>query len=142
MLNKKIEAEAVFEELKIKKTPLRYYLVNFFLTNPKAISQSDLILNLEKKLNKVDRVTVYRNLLFFEDKGFLHKVSENKYMLCDHFCNKHGHVIAFCQSCDNSLEIKDHHYLDKLFKIINKIDFFSSQSSFTIQGLCNKCQKY
>ena len=81
----------LLNSFQLKKTPIRVSVVEYFLSKPHALSQNDLEQNLPEPL---DRITLYRTLRTFEDKGVLHKIIDNqgitKYALCSEHCH-HAH---------------------------------------------------
>ncbi|MCB9230863.1 MAG: transcriptional repressor [Bacteroidia bacterium] len=77
---------------KIRHTSIREEVLGEFLGKDYAMSQPDL----EKALgNQHDRVTIYRTLSLFLDKGILHKVLDDagamKFALCPETCSEHDH---------------------------------------------------
>ncbi len=79
----------------LKKTPVRTHVLDLFLSKPHALSQPDVETAFAKQF---DRITVYRTLRTFEEKGLIHKVIDlhgtARFALCSHEChtsNEHTH---------------------------------------------------
>ena len=80
-------AENLLKEHDLRLTPSRLETLKVFIRHDYALSQPDL----EKDLgDDFDRVTLYRTLTSFREKGVIHKVLDDagatKYALCSHGC--------------------------------------------------------
>ena len=82
--------EEILNKKEVRITPMRQLLLEFFLEKNKVLGLSEL----EKAFPKSDRVTIYRTLKTFEEKGIVHGISngttEMKYALC-HDCQVANH---------------------------------------------------
>ena len=81
-------------------TDSRLQILELFYHAPGALAHADI----EKKASdKIDRVTIYRTLQTFEEKGIIHTIpsADNsvKYALCKHECAEGHHH-------DNHVEFK------------------------------------
>ena len=142
------DREKLIEEFKhilrknnLKITQPRLRVLNLISEKKTAISQPEL----EKILGgEIDRVTLYRILASFEEKGILHKVFDLNgtatYAICstkcseDHHHDQHVHFI--CSVC-NSVFCLDEITLPK----INIPRGFSFHSiAINAVGLCDNCQ--
>ena len=126
---------------KLRTTSSRAAILSLFFNQHHALSYSDI----EKEVSSsYDRVTVYRTLKSFLDKGVIHKVLDDsgslKYALCNDHCSTiehhHDHVHFKCTkcgqtSCLDGVEVPTLK-LPKGYKA-NEVDVL-------IQGICNKCQ--
>ena len=87
----------------LRSTTCREDVLDMFLRANSAKSQGDI----EHELGAgFDRVTIYRTLKTFLDKGIIHKVldgSGTRYALCEEACpdhhHQHDHVHFKCTSC-------------------------------------------
>jgi Fur family ferric uptake transcriptional regulator len=70
---------------------VREKVLEIFLNRREALSHSDV----ESQFDQVDRITLYRTLKTFEDKGVIHKAIDGsdklKYALCHDDCDEHEH---------------------------------------------------
>ena len=100
--------ETLLELHQLRKTDLRKNVLEIFLFNRgKALSNSDLEIELESS----DRITLYRTLCSFEERGLIHQATDssvtNKYALCDESCSirihndKHAHF--HCEKCGETI---------------------------------------
>lgn len=83
-------------------TSMRILVYDFLSNQPVALSLSEI----ESHFYKADRVTIYRTLKTFEEKGIVHGIPENnttKYILCHDGCNeqthKDWHLHFYCKIC-------------------------------------------
>lgn len=140
----KEEMRSKFEHLirssQLKVTQPRLRVLEIIDTKKSAISQPDL----EKIVgNEIDRVTLYRILGSFEEKGILHKVFDLNgtatYAICSTECTTHQHedqhVHFICSACNSVFclnEISDPQ--------VELPSGFSLQSiSVNAVGLCDQC---
>jgi len=132
----------ILKENQLKITQPRLRVLDVISTKVSAISQPEL----EKILGaEIDRVTLYRILSSFEEKGILHKVFDLNgtatYAFCstkcttDHHHDQHVHFI--CSVC-NSVFCLDEIALPKI-----KLPSNFSLHSIAINavGLCSQCQE-
>ena len=93
-------------------TESREKILNLFLTNTRALAHADIE---HKAGERFDRVTVYRTLQTFVEKGILHTIptADNsvKYALCKNDCfeghhhDNHYHFIVLFVAKQNALKI-------------------------------------
>lgn len=92
---------------KLKATPVRLKVLEALSNSPKALSHSEL----DKKFNDLDRVSIYRTLYSFEEKGLIHRVIDAnggvRYSTCKSNCSteKHydHHLHFSCSKCDKTI---------------------------------------
>lgn len=84
--------EEILEKHDLKKTKPRISVLEILTDRKSATSQPDLELVLGKD---VDRVTLYRVLKTFEEKGIIHKIIDlngtANYAVCSSSCTEHQH---------------------------------------------------
>lgn len=83
-------------------TSMRILVYDFLEQQQTAMSLSEI----ESHFYKADRVTIYRTLKTFEEKGIVHSIQENtttKYILCHDECDeqthKDWHLHFYCKIC-------------------------------------------
>lgn len=130
------------EELKqadLHVTPARIAAMQLFETHDKPVDAQHIIEHLSKELG-VDRVTVFRILNTFTEKGLIRKVEfgegKARYELNT---GEHHHLI--CQECGRIESIEDCHI--EMFKkeIKEKTGFIVKSHSLEFFGICKNCQK-
>ncbi len=102
--------QAVIEDLlqkhELRKTPARSEILSLYIDTPHAMSHGDV----ESQLDEMDRVTIYRTLATFEEKGIIHRAYDGgeavKYALCHSECTSHNHndehLHFSCNKCNNT----------------------------------------
>lgn len=132
-------ADSLLSRLELKKTSLRRLILNEFSRKSKALSQGELLSNLQKSGAKIDRVSVYRNLNQLKNLGAIHEIDANQYVLCDHECQSHPHLILVCETCHTHVEVKDHKLVDETLKNLRRYRFFGTQRTVALKGACQNC---
>lgn len=138
-MKKQQSIKETLHSAKIKNTPVRKMVLDTFLSCDFALSHNDI----EKYIkDKIDKVTLYRTLKVFEEKGIIHQVHDGgsciKYALCSHQCNSESHhdshIHFKCYQCDHTFCIEQpipQFTLPKGFDIRN--------TEILIQGTCSSC---
>ena len=126
---------------KLSVTESRRKILQLFLEHTGALAHGDI----EKKAEeKFDRVTVYRTLQTFVDKGIIHTIptSDNlvRYALCKDACSEghhHDHHIHFiCNSCHKTYCLDDVVTPDiKLPK-----GYTAGHTEVMVEGICKECR--
>ena len=135
----KTVSDQLLREFRLRATTNRESILHLFLKKDHALSHGDI----EKEIdNSLDRVTVYRTLKTFLDKGLIHKVLDDegtlKYALCNEACStkahRHDHVHFKCTVCGQTscldVEVPDIK-LPKGYKI--------KEVNLLVQGTCESC---
>lgn len=98
---------------------------------------------LESNLHEADRITLYRTLRTFEQKGIVHQVVDGtnnpKYALCQNACDEHQHLDQHahfhCVQCGKTICLNEAPQPD-----IQPPKGFVVQSSYlALQGFCPDC---
>jgi Fur family ferric uptake transcriptional regulator len=100
--------EEILKKSQLRTTSSRSAVLDYFLDSDHALSHAMIEEKLEKNF---DRVTIYRTLRTFLDKGIIHRVLDDegspKYALCKDHCeeheHKHNHVHLKCKDCGNTI---------------------------------------
>ncbi len=135
----KKKVEQILNRFSLKKTDLRIQLIGLFIEDRKSFSQAEIIHELEKKAEPVDRVSIYRNLNQMKAAGIVHEIENNRYVSCSHDCEKHAHVLLYCQSCEKHNEVKDHEKLNSFFEAMGGFQFLSANRAVFLKGICQSC---
>lgn len=123
----------------MRSTPSRQEILHLFLLRDHALSHGDI----EKEINNsLDRVTVYRTLKTFLDKGLIHKVLDDegslKYALCSEACSgtghHHDHVHFKCTKCGQTNCLNVEIPAVRLPK-----GYQAEEVNLLIQGVCERC---
>jgi len=132
--------EEILRKNELKVTGPRLNVLDIVASREAAISQPVL----EKMLGKdIDRVTLYRILKTFEEKGILHKVIDlngtANYAICSSSCTEHAHHDEHfhfnCTNCLNVYCMNDFH-----LPALQLPKGFTAQSvNLAISGVCKHC---
>ncbi|WP_018476713.1 Fur family transcriptional regulator [Pontibacter roseus] len=126
----------------LRKTNCRTDVLNLFLENKHALAHAAI----EQQLGKqYDRVTLYRTLHSFEEKGLLHSINDGsgavKYALCKEACNQHqhhdNHIHFSCTSCGQTYCINEVH----IPALRMPAGYQVRELHFSAQGICSSCSK-
>ncbi|CAM4084097.1 Fur family transcriptional regulator, ferric uptake regulator [Pedobacter westerhofensis] len=133
------EAEDILVHKEISPTAMRLLVLRFLLNQASAISLTEL----EKGLGPSDRVTIYRVLKKFEEKGLVHSIDDGsgapKYALCAEDCvagHHHDlHVHFFCNACRETSCLPK----SKIPQVTLPEGFASEEVNLMVKGTCSKC---
>ena len=132
--------DSILRKKAVRITPMRQLLLEYFLQNDGTFG----LIELENSFPKSDRITMYRTLKTFEEKGIIHSInngaSEIKYALCDEHCTPIHHIDQHphfqCEQC------KQITCIDSL--VIPKMevpkDYIQKEITMMIKGVCPDCQ--
>jgi Fur family ferric uptake transcriptional regulator len=129
----------LLKEFNLRSTPSRKAILNIFLKKNYALTHSDI----EKSMpTDFDRVTVYRTLKTFLDKGLIHKVLDDqgsmKYALCTEACtiagHHHDHVHFKCSLCGQTSCLSIN-----IPSIRLPAGYKPTDQNLLIQGICPNC---
>jgi Fur family ferric uptake transcriptional regulator len=134
-----IDPVNILKEHSLKHTRQRVRVLEEIALDTVAISQPEL----EKKLGKeIDRVTLYRILNTYEDKGILHRIMDingtANYAICSSSCSEEHHhdehVHFNCTRCAKIYCLDVTVPQTKMPK-----GFTASAANTTVYGICEKC---
>jgi len=132
--------DELLKEKHLSVTGGRRKILEIFLQHDGALSHSDI----EKKAGeKFDRVTVYRTLQTFLEKGLIHSIptSDNsiRYALCKDDCSgghhHDDHVHFICTSCGVTVCLED----VTIPSIELPRGYVAEQVEMVISGVCKSC---
>jgi Fur family ferric uptake transcriptional regulator len=135
-----VVTEQKLAEKNINPTAMRLLVLNALLQQSFAVSLSDI----EKILEPADRVTIYRTLKTFAEKGLVHIIDDGtgspKYALCPEACDAHQHhdmhVHFYCIACKETFCLPN----SKIPEILLPNKFTSLEMNLLVKGVCGDCQ--
>lgn len=137
MNNKKIEGKLI--DKNTRPTSMRILVYDFLSHQKAALSLSEI----EDGFDFVDRITLYRTLKTFEEKGIVHSIQENntsKYKLCHDECDenthKDRHLHFYCKICKQTTCKED-------IVVTNDLagNFRIDEIRFFAKGICEECME-
>jgi Fur family ferric uptake transcriptional regulator len=134
------EALSILKEHRLSVTGVRKRILEAFLRSGEGLAHNDLE---AQGGGQMDRVTVYRTLQAFLEKGIIHTIptADNsvKYALCSEACrdghHHDDHVHFICEVCGRTTCINEVHVpriqLPRGYRI--------GQMSMVVSGTCPSC---
>lgn len=133
----KQEIEAELRSKNTKPTSIRVLIYGFLHTQKTAKSISEI----QHHFKHIDRVTAYRTLKTFEEKGIAHGIQESratKYILCGEMCKEKAHqdwhLHFYCYRC-KQISCKKN-----VVPIQSDVDFEIHEMQFFARGICENCK--
>ena len=128
--------ENLLNQKGLKKTKIRLALLHHFMQLEHAQSYSDLQAAF---VNEIDKSTLYRNLISFEQAGIIHRINDHsgtaKYALGAAPQRGHEHAHFVCENCETVYCMEDSIPLElKLPK-----GFKTNKVQTIVKGICAKC---
>ncbi len=131
----------ILKQNRLSITGSRQKILEFFLSNGGALSHADI----EKNVGEAfDRVTIYRTLQTFVEKGIIHLIptTDNsiKYALCKNDCapghHHDNHVHFICDECEKII------CLDQVTIPVVRLPkgFTPQHSEMVVTGICGECR--
>jgi Fur family ferric uptake transcriptional regulator len=132
----------LLKKKRLRVTPFRKKVVDIVSSFDRAISVEEL----ENELGEHDRITLYRTLKSFTEKGVIHEIvmpgEQKKIALCDPVCNggeghhEHNHIHFQCATC------KKVYCIDQIdIPTITIPKFQVDNIEIQVKGICENCTK-
>ncbi len=136
-MNKDLENILIAKQ--ITPTAMRLLVLEYLLKQNAAISLTDL----EQEFERSDRVTLYRTLKTFEEKGLIHNIKDGneavKYALCQDACEPGAHhdlhLHFYCTVCKELFCLPK----TKIPELQLPAKFKLQELSLVARGICNNC---
>lgn len=133
------EIEAILTAKAIGPTAMRILALEHLLKQTAAVSLQDL----EKVFTHSDRITLYRTLKTFEEKGLVHQIQNAtevaKYALCAEACKAGSHydlhLHFYCYHCKQTFCLPKHNVPD----VSLPERFQLKELNLVAKGICDKC---
>ena len=131
--------ENLLKAKKIRITPFRLAVLDVFDKSQNALRLEQI----EQSLGDHDRITLYRTIKVFIEKGVLHEITMvgdvKKLAMCSNECkddsHHHEHIHFHCTICDETFCLE----MDALPKI-SYPGFQINQLEIQTSGVCETCQ--
>jgi Fur family ferric uptake transcriptional regulator len=132
----------ILKKNQLSVTEGRKKILELFINSNGALAHADIEINTS---GSFDRVTVYRTLQTFVDKGIIHNIptTDNSilYALCKDNCeaghHHDNHVHFICEVCDKTI-CMDHVGIPA---VNLPKGFTQKQTNVIISGICDACRK-
>jgi Fur family ferric uptake transcriptional regulator len=134
------ELENKLEQKEVRPTAMRLLVLETLQKQKAAVSLQDL----EDTFEKADRITLYRTLKTFQEKGLIHSIEDGtgatKYALCQEGCEcapEDMHVHFFCNSCEDTFCLPKF----KIPEVSLPNGFVPMETNLLVKGICSNCTK-
>lgn len=134
-------SDQILRQHSLRVTDSRNAILNIFIGQGVALSESEIEHALE---HDCDRVTIYRTLSTFLDKGIVHKVLDDsgamKYALCPTDCHdghdhNHDHIHFKCEICGTTSCVEQ----VRVPNILLPKGYQLNEVNILLQGVCPHC---
>lgn len=137
-----MEVGQILKKSRLRLTGCRKEVLSKMLSSRHAWSHADLERSLQ---DKYDRVTIYRTLSSFTDKGIIHKIPDDsggvKYAICSENCEPEfhadNHVHFKCNVCGHTECLEDL----SIPKVKIPTGYKVEEVALLARGICWKCNK-
>ncbi len=135
------QTEEILKKNHLSVTDSRQKIMQLFLNSNGALAHADI----EKKTGEsFDRVTVYRTLQSFVEKGIIHliptKDNSIKYALCKDDCeaghHHDNHVHFICEECNKTICLDD----VTVPQVKLPKGFTPQHAEMVVNGICGECR--
>lgn len=136
-----VQVDDLLKSNSLSVTGSRKKILELFFSSPGALAHGDI----EKKTGeKFDRVTVYRTLQTFLEKGIIHTIptADNaiRYALCRETCTEghhhDDHVHFICSVCNTTICLDD-----VLIPTVRLPEgFVTEEKQMVVKGVCKDCK--
>ena len=135
------QVEEILKKNHLSVTDSRQKIMQLFLTSNGALAHADI----EKKTGEsFDRVTVYRTLQSFVEKGIIHLIPTRdnsiKYALCKDDCEEghhhDNHVHFICDACTKTICLDD----VTVPQVKLPKGFTPQHAEMVVNGICEECK--
>jgi Fur family ferric uptake transcriptional regulator len=135
------QVEEILKKNHLSVTGSRQKIMQLFLNSNGALAHADI----EKKTGEsFDRVTVYRTLQSFVEKGIIHLIPTRdnsiKYALCKDDCeaghHHDNHVHFICDECNKTICLDD----VTVPQVKLPKGFTPQHAEMVVNGICEECK--
>ena len=139
--DRQVDTAHMLEHHGLRKTAFRRHVLSIFVEYEGRAISHDLI---EERLGDFDRITLYRTLKSFEEKGLIHKApgqhGQLKYALCSHECDEDAHSDSHahfhCKDCGNTICLED---VPKPLSQLVPMGYEVNEVQISFSGTCRRC---
>ena len=123
----------------IRPTAVRLLVLKYLESQTHSVSLNDI----EAGMNHSDRITLYRTLKTFQEKGLVHQIDDgtgsSKYALCfdecETSCHHDLHIHFYCVDCKETYCLPKTHVPE----VALPSKFRLQEISLMAKGICEKC---
>ena len=134
-----MNTKSLLKSHKLRITPFREKVLELFIHKGTAISAKYI----QEEIEDSDRITVYRTIKSFVDKGIIHEAFDGtdvpKFAMCEEHCDEHAHhdshVHFHCNKCEETFCVEE----AEVPYISTPSGFQVQATNIVLQGKCSTC---
>jgi len=135
------KAEDKLKAKGIRPTAMRELVLKFLENQSHAVSLNDI----ESGMSHSDRITLYRTIKTFQEKGLVHSIEDGtgatKFALCfndcEVSCHHDLHIHFYCNSCKETYCLPKTHVPEISLPAKFRLD----EINLMAKGVCDKCKR-
>jgi Fur family transcriptional regulator, peroxide stress response regulator len=120
-------------------TSQRLTILDYIRKNRSHPLAEDILNAVKKKLPTISFGTVYRNLDFLRQHGYIKEFVVNKVSRYESRVDSHVHLV--CEQCGRIEDLPDKELVLEAKKLTTRQRFFARSDNLEIRGICVECQK-
>ena len=129
------------EQNQFRLTRPRARVLEIIAASSKPLGAYEILAELAKTENNPKPPTVYRELEFWKEHGFIHKIeSLNAYLTCDADHQHQGSQFLLCDICGDVIEAHICSLPNALQERVARNSFKPSSWNFEVHGVCSDCR--
>lgn len=121
----------------VRRTPVRHAVLGILLRSPFALGQAEIE---QQLLLASDRITLYRTLRTFEEKGLIHRVLDHsetvRYAACAGPAAVASHVHFKCTACEHIYCLRQ----VAVPAVVLPGQYRAVRGDYLLLGVCDRCQ--
>ncbi len=120
-------------------TNQRMVILEYLRSTPGHHNAEEIFTVVKKKLPSMSFATVYRNLNFLTEHGYIQETVVNKVSHFDGQIEAHVHLL--CESCGTIVNVEDDGIFKEARSLAQHHHFKSRMEQIELRGLCQNCQQ-
>ncbi len=120
-------------------TSQRLDILEYLRHEPGHPTAEQIYRGVRKKLRNISFGTVYRNLDFLRQHGYIKECVVDKISRYESRVDSHIHLV--CEKCHSISEIMDSRLVEVAKSLAASGSFFVRSDNFEVRGYCSACQK-
>ena len=129
----------ILESLIIKYTNQRVAILNYLRDNLNHPTAEEIYKEIQKKLPRITKATVYKNLKILSQEGLIREVDTRGVSRFEGKIQPHHHLI--CKKCGKISDFESKELINFALQLIkNQNEFEISETETNFYGLCGICK--
>lgn len=135
------ELENRLAQKEINPTAMRLLILDFLEKQSAAVTLTDM----ERAMDPLDRVTLFRTIKTFEEHGLVHRIEDGtgatKFAICAGDCDSRQHqdlhVHFFCSHCKETFCLPK----TRIPEVQLPENYVAIERELVVKGICARCKK-